>query len=115
MNLKILTCCDVMYRFMRIIGARFILQNNLAGREAVFVHPRLQVLLVLLAGPSDDGGTAGDQGVGIGGGTEAAPPPAPAVLDGEERGQRRRRGVANRRGEEARVGNEETREFHRAS
>ena len=59
MNLKILTCCDVMYRFMRIIGARFILQNNLARREAVFVHPRFQILLVLLAGADDDGATTG--------------------------------------------------------
>jgi len=53
MNLKILICCNVMYRLMGTIVARFILQNNFARREAVFVHPRFQVLLVLLSVAGD--------------------------------------------------------------
>ena len=76
MNLKIFTGSNVMYGLVGIIMGRPFLQNNLARREAMLVHPRFQVaLLLLLLSGGNDGGfvAAGQQGVAVGGGAVTFP------------------------------------------
>lgn len=95
-----------MYRLKGIIVGRLIFQNNLARREAMLVHPRFQVVVVVLhlALPAGSGGndgiTAGEQGVGVGGATvtPAAAAEAVVVVARGERVSGRR--MANWRGEE---------------